>query len=326
MKRNRMAGFTAAALAAALWLTGCSGGNGTETAGASAEKEGVQTAGAGNREKEGDAVAENKEAGKRAILVVSFGTSYNESREATIGAIEAAIAEAFPETETRRALTSQIIIDKLKSRDGLEIDNVKEALDRAAADGITELVVQPTHLMDGFEYTDLAEELEEYKDSFDQVVLADPLLTSGADFDAVAKAITEVMAGYDDGETAFCFMGHGTEADSNQVYPRLQETLQKAGYTDYFIGTVEAEPSLEDVTASLKEAGGYKRVVLRPLMVVAGDHARNDMAGDDGDSWKTVLNQEGYETECILEGLGQIPAIQELYVQHTRAAMDSLAR
>lgn len=162
--------------------------------------------------------------------------------------------------------------------------------------------------MDGFEYMDLAEELEEYEGSFEQVVLADSLLTSDADFDAVAKAITEAMAEYDDGETAFCYMGHGTEADSNQVYPRLQETLKEAGYTDYFIGTVEAEPSLEDVTASLKEAGGYKRVVLRPLMVVAGDHANNDMAGDEEDSWKSVLNKEGYETECVLEGLGQIPA------------------
>ena len=271
-------------------------------------------------------MTENKETGKRAILVVSFGTSYNESREATIGAIETAIAEAFPEAETRRAFTSQIIIDKLKERDGLETDNVKEALDRAAADGITELVVQPTHLMDGFEYMDLAKELEEYEESFDQVVLADPLLTSEADFDAVAKAIAEVMAEYDDGETAFCYMGHGTEADSNQVYSRLQETLKAAGYTDHFIGTVEAEPSLEDVTASLKEAGGYKRVVLRPLMVVAGDHANNDMAGDEEDSWRSVLNKEGYETECVLEGLGQIPAIRELYVQHTKAAMDSLAR
>ena len=339
MRKNKMAGLMASVLAAALWMTGCSGNGGTETkpaaagaetgtetAGTSAEKEGSQASGEENKEKEGAALTENKETGKRAILVVSFGTSYNESREATIGAIEKAIAEEFPETETRRAFTSQIIIDKLKERDGLEIDNVKEALDRAAADGITELVVQPTHLMDGFEYMDLAEELEEYEGSFEQVVLADPLLTSDADFDAVAKAITEAMAEYDDGETAFCYMGHGTEADSNQVYPRLQETLKEAGYTDYFIGTVEAEPSLEDVTASLKEAGGYKRVVLRPLMVVAGDHANNDMAGDDEDSWKSILNKEGYETECVLEGLGQIPAIRELYVQHTKAAMDSLAR
>ena len=336
MRKNKMAGFMAGMLAAALWMTGGSGNGGTETkpaaagaetetetAGTSAEKKGSQASG---EEMEGAALTENKETGKRAILVVSFGTSYNESREATIGAIETAIAEAFPEAETRRAFTSQIIIDKLKERDGLETDNVKEALDRAAADGITELVVQPTHLMDGFEYMDLAKELKEYEESFDQVVLADPLLTSEADFDAVAKAITEVMAEYDDGETAFCYMGHGTEADSNQVYSRLQETLKAAGYTDHYIGTVEAEPSLEDVTASLKEAGGYKRVVLRPLMVVAGDHANNDMAGDDEDSWKSVLNKEGYETECVLEGLGQIPAIRELYVQHTKAAMDSLAR
>ena len=208
MRKNKMAGFMAGMLAAALWMTGCSGNGGTETkpaaagaetetetAGTPAEKKGSQASG---EEMEGAALTENKETGKRAILVVSFGTSYNESREATIGAIETAIAEAFPEAETRRAFTSQIIIDKLKERDGLETDNVKEALDRAAADGITELVVQPTHLMDGFEYMDLAKELEEYEESFDQVVLADPLLTSEADFDAVAKAITEVMAEYDD--------------------------------------------------------------------------------------------------------------------------------
>ena len=266
------------------------------------------------------------EIGDTELLVVSFGTSYNDSRRETIGAIEKAMQKAFPDYAVRRGFTSQIIIDRVRERDGVEIDNVKAALDRAVDNGVKTLVVQPTHLMDGFEYMDLAEELEEYEGSFEQVVLADPLLTSDADFDAVAKAITEAMAEYDDGETAFCYMGHGTEADSNQVYPRLQETLKEAGYTDYFIGTVEAEPSLEDVTASLKEAGGYKRVVLRPLMVVAGDHANNDMAGDDEDSWKSILNKEGYETECVLEGLGQIPAIRELYVQHTKAAMDSLAR
>lgn len=259
-----------------------------------------------------------------AILVVSFGTSYNDSREITIGAIEDAIEKAFPDYEVRRAFTSQIIIDKLKERDGLEIDNVEEALDRAVADGITTLVVQPTHLMDGYEYTDLADALKDYEDKFDKVVLAEPLLTSDGDFDAVIKAITEKTASYDDGETAICFMGHGTEAASNDVYAKLQEKITAAGYENYYIGTVEATPSLDDVLEALNSRGIYKKVILEPLMVVAGDHANNDMAGDEEDSWKTVIEGEGYEVECLIEGLGQIPAIQDIYVSHTQAAIDSL--
>lgn len=263
---------------------------------------------------------------KKVILVVSFGTSYNDSRDITIGAIESAIEEAFSDYEVRRAFTSQIIIDKLKERDGLEIDNVEEALDRAAADGVTTLVVQPTHLMDGYEYTDLANALEQYKDKFDKVVIGAPLLTEDADYDAVIAAITAHTASYDDGETAVCFMGHGTEAASNAVYGALQDKLDAAGYENYYIGTVEAEPSIDDVLEALNAKGTYKKVVLEPLMVVAGDHANNDMAGDEEDSWKTVLTNAGYEVECLIEGLGQLPEIQQIYVQHTQAAIDSLAK
>ena len=266
------------------------------------------------------------EAAEKVIMVVSFGTSYNDSREATIGAIETAIADAYPEYEVRRAFTSQIIIDKLKERDGLEIDNVEEALDRAVADGVKTLVVQPTHLMDGYEYTDLANALKDYEDKFEQVALAAPLLTSDEDFDTVAKAIAEETASYDDGETAICFMGHGTEADSNGIYAKLQEKMTAAGYENYYIGTVEAEPSLEDLLAAIKEKGTYTKVVLEPLMVVAGDHANNDMAGDEEDSWKSQFEAEGYEVECILKGLGELPAIQDIYVAHTQAAIDSLAK
>lgn len=263
---------------------------------------------------------------KKVILVVSFGTSYNDSREITIGGIEGAIEEAFPDYEVRRAFTSQIIIDKLKERDGLEIDNVEEALDRAAADGVTTLVVQPTHLMDGYEYTDLANALEQYKDKFDKVVIGAPLLTEDADYDAVIAAITAHTASYDDGETAICFMGHGTEAASNAVYSTLQDKLDAAGYENYYIGTVEAEPSIDDVLEALNAKGTYKKAVLEPLMVVAGDHANNDMAGDEEDSWKTVLTNAGYEVECLIEGLGQLSEIQQIYVQHTQAAIDSLAK
>lgn len=265
-----------------------------------------------------------KDEGKKVILVVSFGTSYNDSRDVTIGAIEDAITKAFPDYEVRRAFTSQIIIDKLKERDGLEIDNVEEALDRAVADGVKTLVVQPTHLMDGYEYTDLANALAEYESKFDKVVLGQPLLSDDEDFDQVVKAITEHTASYDDGETAICFMGHGTEADSNAIYGKMQEKLTQAGYANYYVGTVEAEPSLDDVIAAINANGSYKKVVLEPLMVVAGDHANNDMAGDEDDSWKTSFEKEGYEVECLLEGLGQISAIQEVYVAHTKEAIDSL--
>ena len=263
--------------------------------------------------------------GEQVILVVSFGTSYNESRDLTIGAIENAIAEEFPEYEVRRAFTSQIIIDKLAERDGLVIDNVEEALERAVADGIKTLVVQPTHLMNGYEYTDLADALADYEEQFETVVLAEPLLTSDADFAAVADAITSRTADYDDGETAICFMGHGTEAASNVVYPQLQDVLTENGYDNYFIGTVEAEPSLDDVLAAVGENHDYTKVVLMPLMVVSGDHATNDMAGDEEDSWKSCFAAEGYEVECILEGLGQNADIQQIYVSHTQDAIDSIA-
>ncbi|MBE6070435.1 MAG: sirohydrochlorin cobaltochelatase [Clostridium butyricum] len=258
-----------------------------------------------------------------AILVVSFGTSYNDSRDITIGAVETAIAEAFPKYEVRRAFTSQIIIDVLKERDGLEIDNVEEALDRAVEDGIKELIVQPTHLMNGFEYNDLAKSLTNYLDKFDKITLADPLLMSDADFDSVIKAITAETASYEDGETAICFMGHGTEAESNAVYGKLQEKLTQTGYENYYIGTVEAEPTLDDLIAALKAKGTYKKVVLQPLMVVAGDHANNDMAGAEEDSWKSALEKEGYEVICVIKGLGQFEAIQNLYVEHIKDAIAS---
>lgn len=257
------------------------------------------------------------------ILVVSFGTSYNDSRDITIGAIEAAIQDAYPEYQVKRAFTSQIIIDKLKERDGLEIDNVTEALDRAVDEGVKTLIVQPTHLMNGYEYTDLVDELDTYKDKFDKIAIGDPLLTSDEDFKAVAEAIAAETASYDDGQTAICFMGHGTEADSNSVYSKLQETLTSEGYANYYIGTVEATPSVDDVLAAVQE-GSYTKVVLEPLMVVAGDHANNDMAGDEDDSWKSVFQNAGYGVECLLKGLGQFESIQNIYVEHVQAAIDSL--
>ena len=258
--------------------------------------------------------------GEKELLVVSFGTSYNDSRRLTIGAIESALQEAFPDWSVRRAFTSQIIIDHVAKRDGEIIDNVHDALERAISNGVKTLVVQPTHLMPGFEYNDLKDELAEYADAFEQIVLAEPMLTIDRDFDILAEAIVEATAAYDDGETAICFMGHGTEADSNGVYAKMQTVLSEAGRQHYHVGTVEAEPSVEDVLKAV-QAGDYKRVVLRPLMIVAGDHANNDMAGDEEDSWKSVFEGAGYEVVCVVEGLGQLPAVRQLIVEHTAEAM-----
>ena len=261
--------------------------------------------------------------GEKELLVVSFGTSFNDNRRLTIGAIEKWLQTGFPEWSVRRAFTSQIIIDHVKDRDGEVIDNVGEALDRAIANGVKILVVQPTHLMAGFEYTDLKNELAEYADAFDQIVLSKPLLVTDEDFRDVAEAIVSATAEYDDGKTAICFMGHGTEADSNGVYAKMQTVLTEMGKDNYFIGTVEAEPSVDDVLAQV-QSGDYSRVVLRPLMIVAGDHANNDMAGEEEDSWKSIFEGAGYEVECVVEGLGQLEAIQELILAHAADAISQV--
>ena len=263
------------------------------------------------------------EIGDKELLVVSFGTSFNDNRRLTIGAIESAIADAYPEWSVRRGFTSQIIIDHVFARDGEVIDNVTEALDRAVANGVKTLVVQPTHLMHGFEYTDLYNELATYADAFETIQIGEPLLSSEADFDHVAQAIVDATAQYDDGETAICFMGHGTEADSNEIYAKMQTVLDEAGCENYYIGTVEAEPSVEDVLAAI-EGKGYTKVVLRPLMIVAGDHANNDMAGDDEDSWKSQFEAAGYEVTCVVEGLGQLEAVRQILVEHAGVAIDAV--
>ncbi len=276
----------------------------------------------------GDASLDNPrngdEIGMNELLVISFGTSFNDNRRLTVGAIEAAMEEAFPDWSVRRGFTSQIIIDHVKSRDGEVIDNVTEALDRAVANGVKTLVVQPTHLMDGFEYNDVVTELATYADAFENIAIGAPLLTSDADFQTVMQAVVEATAQYDDGETAICLMGHGTEADSNGVYAKMQQCMADAGYANYFVGTVEAEPTLEDVLAAV-QAGSYRKVVLRPLMIVAGDHANNDMAGDEEDSWKSAFEAAGYEVSCEIKGLGELEAIQQLLVAHAQDAIDSLA-
>ena len=282
--------------------------------------------------------------GENEILVVSFGTSFNDSRAEDIGGVEKALQAAYPDWSVRRAFTAQIIINHVQARDDEKIDNMDQALQRAVDNGVKNLVVQPTHLMHGAEYDELTEAVESYKDKFESVKIAEPLLGEvGADETAinedkaaVAEAITAEAvktAGFDsldaakeDG-TAFVFMGHGTSHTAKISYSQMQAQMEQLGYDNVFIGTVEGEPedtSCEAVIEKLKNAG-YKKVILRPLMVVAGDHANNDMAGDDDDSWKSQFEASGAfdSIDTQIAGLGEIDAIQQLYVAHTQAAIDA---
>lgn len=309
MKKKKIAAILMVAVLAASMLAGCGGAD---------DEENYETGDASlDDPRNADGIGENE------LMVISFGTSYNDNRRLTIGAIESAMEDNFPDWSVRRGFTSQIIIDHVKNRDGKVIDNVKEALDRAVDNGVKTLVVQPTHLMDGYEYNDVLDEVAQYADAFEQIAVGRPLLTTDEDFKAVMEIIVKETAEYDDGETAICFMGHGTEADSNSVYAKMQDMVTDAGYVNYYIGTVEAEPSLEDVLAKVQE-GEYKRVVLEPLMIVAGDHANNDMAGDEEDSWKSVFEGAGYEVVPLVRGLGEMEGIRQLLVQHAQAAVDSL--
>ena len=283
------------------------------------------------------------EIGENEILVVSFGTSFNDSRVADIKGIEDAIAEANPDWSVRRAFTAQIIINHVQARDGECIDNMNQALERAVNNGVKNLVVQPTHLMHGAEYDELMAALENYQDKFESVKVAEPLLGEvGSDVTvinedkaAVAEAITTEAvkdAGYDSldaakhDSVAFVLMGHGTSHTAKVSYSQMQTQMGALGYENVFIGTVEGEPeetSCEAVIEAVQKAG-YKKVILRPLMVVAGDHANNDMAGDDDDSWKSMFEASGSfdSVEAQIFGLGEIKAIQQLYVAHIADVMN----
>lgn len=262
--------------------------------------------------------------GEKELLVVSFGTSYNDNRRLTIGAIENYLENAFgDEYSIRRGFTSQIIIDHVKSRDKVTIDNVEEALQRAMENGVKTLVVQPTHLMNGIEYQELTDTVAKYADGFEKISIGEPLLMSERDFELVCEAMVEDTKSYDDGETAIVFMGHGTEAQSNEVYAKMQNLFVSKGYENYYVGTVEAAPTLEDVQEQMK-GKNYKRVVLQPMMIVAGDHANNDMAGAEEDSWKSILEKEGFTVICNLKGMGEMPKIQELIKEHAQAAIEKV--
>ena len=283
--------------------------------------------------------------GDNELLVVSFGTSFNDSRVKDIKGIEDALQAAYPDWSVRRAFTAQIIINHVQARDGEKIDNMQQAMDRAVENGVKNLVVQPTHLMHGAEYDEMMEMIDTYRDKFESVAVAEPLLGEvgsdatiiNQDKEDVAKAVTAAAvkeAGYDSldaaaaDKVAFVFMGHGTPCTSKVSYSQMQTTMQTLGYDNVFIGTVEGKPeetACENVIEAVK-AAGYTKVILRPLMVVAGDHANNDMAGEDADSWLSQFKASGAfdSIDCQIAGLGEIEDVQKLYVAHTKAAIDSL--
>lgn len=284
------------------------------------------------------------EIGEKELLVVSFGTSFNDSRVADIKSIEDALQEANPDWSVRRAFTAQIIINHIQARDGEKIDNMEQALERAIANGVKQLVVQPTHLMHGAEYDEMCAAIDKVRDQFDSVEIAEPMLGEvgndatviNADKEAVAKAVVaaaleesgyETTAAAKDAGVAYVLMGHGTAHVAKVTYSQMATQMEKLGYENVFIGTVEGEPeetSCEAVIEAVKNAG-YTTVVLRPLMVVAGDHANNDMAGADDDSWKTMFEAAGFTVNCQISGLGRIADVQALYVAHTKAAIDAIA-
>ena len=280
--------------------------------------------------------------GERELLAVSFGTSYNTSRAEDIGGIEAALQEAFPDWSVRRAFSSQIVINHVQARDGEKIDNMEQALERAVENGVRTLVVQPTHLMQGAEYDEMCSAIDQYRDQFESVEIAEPLLGDvgsspeevNPDKEAAMKALAETateVSGYGSMEEAaadgmaYVFLGHGTSHTAAVTYHQMQVQADLLGYGNVFIGTVEGNPEETECSAVIEavSSAGFDKATIRPLMVVAGDHANNDMAGDDPDSWKTMLENSGLFTdvECQIEGLGRIPEVQEIYTAHAAEAI-----
>lgn len=256
----------------------------------------------------------------KALLVVSFGTTYAQSRAASLDAIETRLRIAYPDYTVRRAYTSKMILRTLAERDHLFIPTVAEAMQQLAADGFREVVIQPTHVMGGYEYNDILRDIQPCADQFDQIRIGTPLLSSEQDFDDVVAILSDITRICQDEQTAFILMGHGTEHEANAVYDKMQKKLFSAGINTLFIGTVEAKPELEDVIRQINPAK-IKRIILFPLMIVAGDHANNDMAGDEENSWKSILTREGYEVHCVLKGLGEYTTIQEIFVRHAANAI-----
>ncbi len=255
---------------------------------------------------------------KKGILVVSFGTSHLDTMKKTIDVIEDEIRNLFPDSSVYRAFTSQMIIRKLKRTENLTVDTVAEALNRMAEDGIEDVIVQPTHIINGIENDRMMEDLMEHMSLFRRIRVGKPLLSSVDDY---KKSIHAVMAQTElQPDEMLVLMGHGTDHHANSAYPTLEYTFHALGYNQVLVGTVESFPELKNVMAKL-EISEKKKVALMPFMLVAGDHAKNDMAGDE-DSWKSELEEAGYEVRVIMKGLGEFEGIRRIFAEHIEEAAD----
>lgn len=314
MKKPRLLTFVLSAFLAVSLLAGCSADTG-----------GAREPGTDAGYEEGTSASDeivNTSPADKVLLAVSFGTSFNQARDLNIGGIEAALQDAYPDYQVRRAFTSQIIIDKLAERENLNIDTVEKAMDRLALDKVSEVVIQPLHVISGYEYEDVITAVMPYSNEFESLKIGKPLLSSGEDYDQTAGLLAEAVSAFDKNDTAVVLMGHGTRHEANAAYAKMQTVLQGKGHANYLVGTVEGGPLIEDVQAQLKKTD-IKKVVLRPMMIAAGDHANNDMAGGEAGSWKTILTNDGYTVETVVEGLGQLKGIQDIFVRHVQDAIDS---
>lgn len=258
---------------------------------------------------------------RKGILVVSFGTSYEETRKKTIDRIEEDVRKSYQEYRVYRAWTSGMIRRKLQERDGILIPGVKAALEQMKRDGIREVIIQPTHMINGIENQLMTEDAFSFESEFEKIEIGAPLLTSQEDSDRIVKAMADIYS--PDGEEALVLMGHGSEHYSNSIYAALDYQFKDEGHSNIFIGTVEAYPAIESLVRQVKKRG-VKRVILAPFMVVAGDHATNDLAGEEENSWKSRFEADGYEVRCVLRGLGEYEKIREIYIDHIGACAERL--
>ncbi|MGL5642417.1 MAG: sirohydrochlorin cobaltochelatase [Paraclostridium sp.] len=258
---------------------------------------------------------------KKAVLVISFGTSYNETRKKTIEACESKIKDAFKDYDFFRAFTSNFIIRKLKNRDNIDIENPIQALDRLHKEGYEEVIVQTLHIICGEEFTKLKDQISQYEDKFGKITLGRPLLSQIEDYKEAIYALKLQIPELEEDE-AVVFMGHGTEHEAHSAYPALDYMLKQENIKAY-VGTVEGYPEIEEVIVNLKK-DKISKVRLMPFMLVAGDHAINDMAGDEEDSWKSILNESGFETKIHLQGLGENEGIQNKFVRHALDCIEAL--
>ena len=255
---------------------------------------------------------------QKGILVVSYGSSYKEEREKSIGGIERAIAAAFPEYKIYRAFTSLTIVERIWKKDGCRIDSICEALERAVSEGMRQMVIIQTHLVKGIRYEAMEKAVDAYKHKFEQLVVAEPILSADVNIEALADGLVSIGTAYDDGQTAVCFVGHGIDEEYKIAYSCLQKCLDGRGYEHFYIGTLSVKPTRMDLVDCIQKKSIEHRVVLVPLMLVSGYHVRKDLAGTGENSWENTFSKLGYSVECVRRGLGEEDFIQKIFIEHLK--------